>query len=213
MYDLGFIKYKNEGLAKAVIKNINFFLLFPTNYYIHFFNYKIDADSLTYLTKPQPSTHQIFSSFRFPQWKQPTKFPHIPRKDRSHYKCKSRLQCRLLLHQTYSMVYTTKQTGTFNQPSSNQQSHLFIFLFAQESESELSYIHTNEELSGKPEYNYKSTLRLINASFSDTGYYYCHENAPDQDLTDQTKFASVYLYVAGKFAGCGVWKMFYGLFL
>lgn len=68
----------------------------------------------------------------------------------------------------------------------------------QESESKMSYIHTNEELSGKPEYKYKSTLLLINASYSDTGYYYCHENAFDQDLNDETKFSSVYLYVTGE---------------
>lgn len=75
---------------------------------------------------------------------------------------------------------------------------LIFSYFQQESESEYSYIHTNEEISGKPEYNYKSTLRLINASYSDTGYYYCHENTPDQDLNDETKSASIYLYVAGK---------------
>lgn len=43
-------------------------------------------------------------------------------------------------------------------------------------------------------------MHLINASYSDTGYYYCHdENAgSDLDLNDATKYSSVYLYVAGK---------------
>lgn len=75
----------------------------------------------------------------------------------------------------------------------------YASIFFKESKSEFSYIHINEEISGKQEYNFKSTLRLINASFSDTGYYKCHEDAPNPDLKDESKFSSVYLYVSGKF--------------
>lgn len=56
-------------------------------------------------------------------------------------------------------------------------------------------------------------MRLINASYSDTGYYYCHENTgSDQDLNDEAKYSSVYLYVSGKFnqlfAECFTWSSF-----
>lgn len=79
-------------------------------------------------------------------------------------------------------------------------------MFSQESKSNVSYIHTNEELSGKPEYKYKSTLRLINASYSDTGYYNCQEDAPNENLIDEAVSSNIYLYVAGKLKNCCVWK-------
>lgn len=47
------------------------------------------------------------------------------------------------------------------------------------------------------DFKYGSLLQIQNASYMDTGFYYCHEE--DADVEDLSKISSIYLFVEGEY--------------
>ena len=46
-------------------------------------------------------------------------------------------------------------------------------------------------------YRFRSSLRVKDASFTDTGYYVCHHAGKEEELNDLNDVAKTYVYVEG----------------
>lgn len=69
----------------------------------------------------------------------------------------------------------------------------------QENDNSSSLVEiTESEWFENNVFPYKSALRLVNASYADTGYYYCYEDDKGESRSDRANSSMVYLFVSGE---------------
>lgn len=58
-----------------------------------------------------------------------------------------------------------------------------------------SYVTISDSNTPDTDFKYGSILHIENASYMDTGFYYCHEDGAD--VEDLSKVSEIYLFVEG----------------